>query len=139
MTTFYAFLNGVPELGGRVYRGLAPGTSPPPTPYAIIEDRQGPVSNPYFNGTDILEVFPTVTLYTKPGLNQTPDSAVQELMLLASKVQMARYSVDTHSDGITSYLVGSVNRAGEFPPMNDGSVSGQYYLTVRFVAQMLRG
>ncbi|WP_407543781.1 hypothetical protein Q0M94_28275 (plasmid) [Deinococcus radiomollis] len=138
MTTFYAFLNTIPDFGGRVYRSTFPGTTPPATPYAIIEDRQGPVSGAYYGGSDLMTVFPCVTLYVKPGPAQGPGDAVQALMALALKVQAARYSVDTHSDGITPFVTGSLNRAGEFPPLADGNVRGQAYLTLRFQAQLLR-
>lgn len=134
--TLYAALNTIPELTGRIFRGVAPAT--PASPYAILEDRQGGVAQAYYAGADTVIVYPCVTLYSKPTAGQTPADALLALQLLVNKVQQAHHYFDTHSDGVTPYLPGSVNRAGEFPPMVDPATQGQFYVTVRFSALLLR-
>lgn len=135
MTTLFACVNALPELTGRVFRLVSPKL--PDTPYAIVETRQGP-PRPYYSGSDIVTVYPCVTLYAKPLSGQTSGDAEEALFLLAGKVQAGYRQIDTHMDGITPFLAGSVTRAGEFPPMPDGEVPGQVYLTVRFSANLLR-
>jgi hypothetical protein len=135
-TTLYAYVNAFPELAGRVFRMIAPKL--PDTPYAVLETRQGPV-RPCYGGVDIVTVFPCVTLYTKPLVGQNSGDAEQALLTLAGKIQSGYRQIDTHMDGATPFFIGSVARAGEFPPLADGEVPGQVYLTVRFLAQFLRG
>lgn len=135
--TLLGFCNSLPELSGRVYLDTAPAV--PATPYAIVYDAPGGIQQPFYGGSDMTAVYPSVTVYHKPVTGGSAQQARLELMAIMTKLQQAHRSVDTHSDGVTPYAPGSVQRASEFSPMPDKAVQGQLYATVRFVAFIYRG
>jgi len=136
MSTLLGFCKTIPELGGRCYLDTAP--SLPETPYAIVYDAPGGVGERYYGGADVTTVYPSVTVYHKPAVKEEAALARQQLMAIMTKLQNAHRTVDTHSDGVTPFVRGSVQRASDFAPMPDKTVQGQSYATVRFSAMVYR-
>ena len=135
-TTLLGALNGLSDLQQRCYLDTAP--SLPATPFAIAYETMGGLGGTYYGGAALVNVYPSVTLYHKPGSGESVNSARQGLMFLASKVVAAVKAVDTHSDGVTPFITGSFQLQAEFPPMPDKSVQGQLYLTLRFAGSYWR-
>lgn len=134
--TLFGFLNSLPELKDRVYLDVAPTT--PATPYAIVYDLPGGVDEAYYGQADAVGVYPCVTVYQRPTGTQTPASARVALMALMAKISDAPHNVDTHSDGVTPFLVGSFSRGPEYPPAPDKAVQGQSFATAKFRAVYYR-
>lgn len=135
-TTLLGFCKTITELADRCFLDTAP--SVPATPYCIVWDATGGVQQPFYGGSDLTAVYPSATVYIKPSVGQNTAQARVALMAIMAQLQQAHRYVDTHSDGLTPFVAGSVQRASEFAPMADKSVPGQVFATVRFQALIYR-
>lgn len=133
--TLYSYAKALPELGGRVYLDVAPST--PQTPYGIVYDVEGGITTPLYGNSDISAVYPSITVYHKPGAGQTSQDARLALTGIMNKLLQAHRSIDTHSDGVTPFR-GSVRRASDYAVKPDSTVPGQYFATLRFHAEYAR-
>lgn len=139
MTTLFGYVNGLPELAGRV--SVSAFSSNPGTPYARLWDAPGGVEQPYYGHGNTMRVNVRVTVYDKPpGADTTGSRAAAQVRLraLLVKVQDARLVVDTHADGVTPFIRGSFQNTGEPAVLDDKDVAGQCYGTVMFTALIHR-
>lgn len=135
--TLLGYARSLPELGGRVWPDVVVGTAVPPTPYALVWDKPGGVTDPYHGGGAVLGVNPCVTVYVAPQAGETPGGARVRLLAIGRALMQAVGRVDTHSDGVTPLIPGSFQLQALLGPRPDASAPGQLYLTVQFTARLL--
>lgn len=133
MPTLYGFVHALPQLAGRVFwDGTAPANTP--APYAIVWAKTGGIERAFYRGADAVTVYPCVTVYDRPRTGEQPAAARVRLQAILDALQDAVHELDTHSDGVTPYLPGSVERTGEPAIMADRQVAGQSYFTFQLKA-----
>lgn len=136
--TLLGYVRQHPQLAGRAYLEVAPGTAAPVSPYALVWDKPGAVTDPYYGGQALMSANPCVTVYCKPAAGESPADARLRCMTIARELLGAVGVVDTHSDGVSLFRPGTFQLQAEIPARVDATVSGQFYSTVQFTASLFR-
>lgn len=134
MVTLFSYAREFPELGNRVYLDFTPGTTKPAAPYAIAWEAMGGVEMPLHGSEDVLTAPLRLTVYWKPTGTQTAATARRDLSLLMKRISAGISAIDTHLDGVTPYVSGSVERTGFTPPTPDKNNPEGYYSTLMLTA-----
>ena len=136
MVTLYSFCMTIPMFGGRVFMDAAPlGT---PYPLCIAWDVQGGPVRSYTGTSNVTAVYPCLTVYDQPSTTDSPGAPRVRLLAAMDAIRAAKDSINTHSDGITRFVPGSVQAVYESVPSLDQNAAGRYSATMRFAAQLWR-
>jgi hypothetical protein len=134
--TLYSFARTIPALGGRVFMEAAPvGT---PFPYAVVWSGTGGVTNAYYGTANVFAVYPSVIVYLQEASTDLPGSGHSATLALLSALRAAKDAIDTHSDGVTPFLAGSVHLVIDGSPMLDQNAAGRYSGTLKLSASIYR-
>lgn len=134
MVTLFSYAREFAQFSNRVFLDAAPGTTPPASPWALCWEKEGGVNTPLHGGSDIMQIYPCLTVYSRPIGTQTPATARAQLVALMKAISDGIHAVDTHFDGITPYVGGSVQRLNHPAPQSDSNNPGGYYATLLLTA-----
>ena len=135
-TTLLSFARGIPALGGRVFMQAAPsGTA---FPYAVLWDGTGGVTNAYSGTANVFAVYPSIIVYHQELTTDLPGSGHSATLALLTALRAAKDAINTHSDGVTPFLAGSVQLVIDGTPMLDQNAAGRYSGTLKFSASIYR-